>query len=88
MSQASTGVPDALRPVVGADAVRIKAATDFSRPLENRAWVKAAEGHVYVCGTELRAGEGVLLQGERLLAAYADVDSVLLILELERTSAT
>lgn len=76
-----------MRPVVAAEVVRVKAGADYSRSLENRRiWVKAAEGHLYVCGTELRAGEGLLLEHEPVLAAYAETDSLLLIIELERST--
>lgn len=73
-----------MRPLVAADAVRLQAGAEYTRPLDTQAaWVKSAHGHLYVCGTELHAGEGVLLEHEPLLAAFAETDSVLLIIELE-----
>lgn len=59
---------------------------DHARALEPgiRAWVQVISGHVHVCGRELREGQGVLLEGESVLASYAEAESLLLIAELRQ----
>lgn len=78
-------LPENLAPLVALDAVRVSAGQDFSRPLVpgRRVWVQASEGHIYVCGAELRSGDGVLLENETLIAAWAESDSLLLLAEFK-----
>jgi redox-sensitive bicupin YhaK (pirin superfamily) len=65
--------------------VRLVAGDDHAQALDNgiEVWVQVIEGHVHVCGCELRTGQGVLLQSETVLAAYAQDDSLLLVAELK-----
>jgi redox-sensitive bicupin YhaK (pirin superfamily) len=80
--------PAPLGPLHGLRVLRLAAGDDYAQPLETgiQAWVQAIEGHVHVCGHELRQGQGVLLQGENLLAGYAEADSLLLVAELKLPS--
>lgn len=77
--------PAPLGPLQNLQVVRLSAGDDYARPLErgNLAWVQAAEGHVHVCGHELRQGQGVLIRDDNLLAGYAETDSLLLVAELK-----
>jgi redox-sensitive bicupin YhaK (pirin superfamily) len=77
--------PAPLGPLHGLRVVRLAAGDDYAQPLEPgmQAWVQAAEGHVHVCGHELRRGQGVLIQDDNLLAGYAETDSLLLVAELK-----
>lgn len=77
--------PAPLGPLRNLHAVRLAAGDDYARPLERgtQAWVQAAEGHVHVCGHELRQGQGVLIEDDDLLAGYAEADSLLLVAELK-----
>lgn len=79
--------PAPLGPLLGLHVVRLAAGDDYARALDKgiQAWVQAVEGHVHVCGHELRQGQGVLLQDETLLAGYAEADSLLLVAELRRS---
>jgi len=78
-------LPENLAPLVALDAVRVPAGQDFSRALlpGRHVWAQANEGHLYVCGAELRSGDGVLLENETLIAAWAESDSLLLIAEFK-----
>lgn len=77
--------PAPLGPLRNLRVVRLAAGDDYAQPLESgiTAWVQAAEGHVHVCGHELRQGQGVLVQNDSLLAGYAESDSLLLVAELK-----
>lgn len=78
-------LPESLAPLITLDAVRIPAGQDFSHVVVHgrRVWAQAAGGHLYVCGVELRTGDGVLLENETLIAAYAESDSLLLLAEFK-----
>ena len=65
-------------------AARLQAGADLAHALEPRrvAWAQTLQGHLFVCGAELRAGQGCLLRDESVLAVYAQNDSLLLLAEL------
>ncbi len=85
MSDVLDRFPAPLGPLAALRVVRLAAGDDYARPLEGgtQAWDQALQGHVHVCGRELRQDQGVLLRGESLLAGYAEADSLLLVIELK-----
>jgi redox-sensitive bicupin YhaK (pirin superfamily) len=89
MSDILDRFPAPLGPLAGLRVVRLAAGDDYAQPLERgtQAWVQALQGHLHVCGRELRQDQGVLLRDESLLAGYAEADSLLLVIEIRLAGA-
>jgi hypothetical protein len=68
-------------------AARLRAGDSPTYSLENDrvAWLIVASGHLFACGTELRGGDVAQLEGEPLIALYAETESLVLLLDLPRT---
>lgn len=87
MSQVFDQFPGPIGPLTRLYTKRLGAGEDYARPVERgmRVWVQASEGSIHVCGQLLQQGQGVLLDNETVLAAYAETDSLLLVADINST---
>lgn len=89
MAKVFNQFPAPLGPLTRLYTKRMAAGEDYARPIDRgiRLWVQASEGSVHVCGQLLHEGQGLLLDNETVLAAYAETDSLLLVADLKILAA-